>query len=58
MSVNERRRFRVLPRDRSRRRVTDELAFAWEIVEGEGSLDNTVDQEVEFTATPTPASCD
>jgi hypothetical protein len=35
--VNERRRLRVLPRDRSRRRVTDELAFAWEIVEGEGS---------------------
>ena len=49
--VNERRRFRALPRDRSRRRVADELAFAWEIVEGEGtSIDNTVDQEVEFTA--------
>jgi hypothetical protein len=43
-----------LPRDRSRRRVTDELAFAWEIVEGEGSIDNTVDQEVEFTATAMP----
>jgi hypothetical protein len=54
VSVNKRRRFRVLPRDRSRRRVTDELAFAWEIVEGEGSIDNTVDQEVEFTATATP----
>jgi hypothetical protein len=52
--VNERRRFRVLPRDRSRRRVTDELAFAWEIVEGEGSIDHTVDQEVEFTATAMP----
>jgi hypothetical protein len=52
--VNERRRFRVLPRDRSRRRVTDELAFAWEIVEGEGSIDNTVDQEVEFTAPAMP----
>ncbi len=52
--VNERRRFRVLPRDRSRRRVTDELSFAWDIVEGEGSIDNTVDQEVEFTATAIP----
>ena len=52
--VNERRRFRALPRDRSRRRVTDELPFAWEIVEGEGSIDNTVDQEVEFTAAAMP----
>ena len=33
---------------------SDELTFAWEIVEGEGSFDNTVDQEVEFTATGTP----
>jgi hypothetical protein len=53
--VNEQRRFRALPRDRSRRRVTDELAFAWEIVEGEGkSIDNTVDQEVVFTAGAVP----
>ena len=52
--VNERRRLRVLPRDRSRRRVTDELAFAWEIVEGEGSIDHTSDQEVEFTAAAMP----
>ena len=53
--VNEQRRFRALPRDRSRRRVTDELAFGWEIVEGEGkSVDNTVDQEVVFTAGAEP----
>ena len=52
--VNERRRFRALPRDRSRRRVTDDLAFAWEIAEGEGSVVATADQEVEFAATPTP----
>jgi hypothetical protein len=44
----------VLPRDRSRRRVVNELSFAWEIVEGEGTIDNTVDQEVEFTASATP----
>ena len=42
MPVSERRRFRALPRDRSRRRVTEELTFAWEIVEGEGSIDNAV----------------
>ncbi|MEO6746352.1 MAG: ATP-binding protein [Caldimonas sp.] len=53
--VDEQRRFRALPRDRSRRRVADELAFAWEIVEGEGtSIDNTVDQEVVFTAGAVP----
>ena len=52
--VNERRRFKALPRDRSRRRVTDELSFAWEVVEGEGSIEATADQEVEFAATATP----
>jgi len=54
VSVNSRRRFRALPRDRSRRRVTDDLLFAWEIVEGDGSIDTTADQEVEYTATATP----
>ena len=54
LPVNERRRFRALPRDRSRRRVTEELAFRWEIVEGEGSIDSTVDQEVEFSAAAVP----
>jgi hypothetical protein len=52
--VKERRRFRALPRDRSRRRVTQDLLFTWEIVEGEGSIDFTADQEVEFSATETP----
>ncbi len=52
--VNKRRRFRALPRDRSGRRVTQDLLFAWEIVEGEGSIDFTADQEVEFSATESP----
>lgn len=52
--VKERRRFRALPRDRSRRRVTQDLLFAWEIVEGDGSINFTADQEVEFSATETP----
>ena len=52
--VNERRRFRALPRDRSRRRVADELQFAWEIVEGDGSIHATADQEVEYAASATP----
>ena len=52
--VNERRRFRALPRDRSRRRVEEDLQFSWEIAEGGGSLASTVDQEVEYSAPSTP----
>jgi hypothetical protein len=52
--VNERRRFRALPRDRSRRRVGEELQFSWEIAEGGGTLDRTTDQEVEFLAPAAP----
>jgi Histidine kinase-, DNA gyrase B-, and HSP90-like ATPase len=52
--VNERRCFRALPRDRSRRRVEDALRFCWEVAEGGGSLSGTVDQEVEYVAPATP----
>jgi hypothetical protein len=52
--VNERRRFRALPRDRSRRRVEEALQFSWEVAEGGGSLASTVDQEVEYLAPSTP----
>lgn len=52
--VHERRRFRALPRDRSRRRVEENLVFSWEIAAGGGSLANTVDQEVEYLAPSTP----
>ena len=34
--LNEPRRFRALPRDRSRRRVQDDLQFLWEILRGRG----------------------
>ncbi len=46
--VNARRRFRALPRDRSRRRVEEDLQFSWKIAEGGGSLAGMVDQEVEY----------
>jgi hypothetical protein len=52
--INERRRFRALPRDRSRRRVDENLQFSWKIAEGGGSLDGPVDQEVEYLAPATP----
>jgi len=52
--VNAQRRFRALPRDRSRRRVEEDLQFFWEIASGGGSLASTVDQEVEYLAPSTP----
>ena len=52
--VSERRRFRAIPRDRSRRRVVEDLEFAWEIVEGAGSLETSGDQEVGYLAPAAP----
>ena len=52
--LNELRRFRALPRDRSRRRVQEDLQFHWEILEGEGSLQGISDQEVEYRASAVP----
>lgn len=52
--LNETRKFRALPRDRSRRRVVDDLQFAWELIEGEGSLQGVTDQEVEYRAPAVP----
>jgi hypothetical protein len=52
--LNETRKFRALPRDRSRRRVVEDLQFAWELAEGEGSLQGVTDQEVEYRAPAVP----
>ena len=52
--LNETRKFRALPRDRSRRRVVDDLQFAWQILEGEGMLQGVTDQEVEYRAPAVP----
>ncbi|MFL6451338.1 MAG: ATP-binding protein [Bryobacteraceae bacterium] len=52
--VNDRRRFRALPRDRSRRRVDQDLQFFWEIASGGGSLTSTNDQEIEYLAPSAP----
>ena len=54
LTVNRSRRFRALPRDRSRRRVEQDLTFAWEIVEGSGAVSSTSDQEVSFEAPSSP----
>jgi len=47
-------RFRALTRDRSRRRVEEDLTFAWEIGEGGGTLSSTSDQEISFEAPDSP----
>jgi len=54
VAVNDSRRFRALPRDRSRRRVEADLTFAWEIVEGGGALTGAGDQEATFQAPDAP----
>jgi hypothetical protein len=52
--LNETRKFRALPRDRSRRRVVDDLQFAWQILEGDGTLQWITNQEVEYRAPAIP----
>ncbi|MFI4888893.1 MAG: ATP-binding protein [Steroidobacterales bacterium] len=52
--LNETRKFRALPRDRSRRRVVEDLTFAWELAEGGGALQGLNDQEVEYLAPAMP----
>ena len=52
--LNETRKFRALPRDRSRRRVVEDLTFHWEFVEGDGTLLGVTDQEVSYRAPAVP----
>jgi hypothetical protein len=52
--LNDTRKFRALPRDRSRRRVTEDLTFIWELTEGEGTLGGLTNQEVEYRAPAAP----
>jgi len=54
LAVSQCRRLRALPRDRSRRRVEQDLTFAWGILEGGGTLLSTSDQEVSFEAPASP----
>jgi hypothetical protein len=54
MPLDHVRKLGALPRDRSRRRVQDELAFHWEILEGGGSLQGIADQEVEYRSPAVP----
>ena len=52
--LNDVRKFKALPRDRSRRLVHEDLRFHWEILEGGGSLQGVSDQEVAYWAPAIP----
>jgi hypothetical protein len=54
LQVRGSRAFHALPRDRSRRRVEQNLEFHWEIVEGTGTLAGIHNQAVTFHASEEP----
>jgi hypothetical protein len=52
--VGEHKELRALPRDRSRRRVEQDLEFQWQIIEGLGALTGVHNQAVTFLAPDEP----
>jgi hypothetical protein len=52
--VGAARELRALPRDRSRRRVEDDLEFAWQLVDGFGTLADAHSQAVTYLAPDEP----
>jgi histidine kinase/DNA gyrase B/HSP90-like ATPase len=52
--VGASREFRALPRDRSRRRVEQDLEFHWQIVEGAGVLEGIHNQAAVFRSSDEP----
>ncbi len=54
LSVNAERTFAAVARDRSRRRVENDVEFGWSIVEGQGSLKGDDGEIVSFQAPEEP----
>ncbi len=54
VSVDRRKKYRVVCRDRSRRVVLENLEYQWDITEGEGRLDQNHHESVVFTAPAEP----
>jgi hypothetical protein len=52
--VDRRKKYRAVCRDRSRRIVSENLLYRWEIVDGEGEILNPDDESVVFIAPPEP----
>jgi len=54
VSVDKRKKYRALCRDRSRRPVWEDLSYYWEIADGEGQLDGNDGESVTFAAPSEP----
>lgn len=54
LPVGQIKNLRAVPRDRSGRPVEDNLAYRWEMVEGEGTLSSADGEVVSFTAPSEP----
>jgi hypothetical protein len=54
VSVDRRKKYRAVCRDRSRRIVLENLEYQWEITDGEGFLDENDRESVVFIAPPEP----
>jgi Histidine kinase-, DNA gyrase B-, and HSP90-like ATPase len=54
LRVGTSREFHALPRDRSRRRVEQDLQFHWQVVNGTGTLEGIHNQAVMFQASEEP----
>jgi hypothetical protein len=54
VSVDKRKKYRVICRDRSRRVVLENLAYEWNIVDGEGDLDENHRESINFIAPSEP----
>jgi hypothetical protein len=52
--IGEKKELRALPRDRSRRRVEENLEFQWDVVEGPGALTGARNQAATFMAPAEP----
>jgi hypothetical protein len=54
LPIGKSRTLRAIARDRSRLQVEHDLTFAWDIVEGDGSLENSHEEIVNFTPPAEP----
>jgi hypothetical protein len=54
VSVDKRKKYRVVCRDRSRRLVLENLEYQWDITDGEGQLSENQRESVVFIAPPEP----
>jgi len=54
VSVDKRKKYRVISRDRSRRIVSENLEYRWTIIDGEGRLEENDRELITFVAPPEP----